>query len=179
MSGKSTAIKESLQKYGYFTTNSDNIYISTLNKEFVEYNESEDYLLFKDEKGIPLVTLTGKSINTSNLNRILLAYDYNTTKGKKEVIVCSAMYVENSIESSGYLPINKWTGFVVCGPRHNSCFKIYEALSKMDYLSSDCIDGFITNRERFLSRQEAGKFAYESGQVKIDVGDFLTSEDLY
>ena len=38
--------------------------------------------------------------------------------------------------------------------------------------------GFLTSDDKFVDRKEAGKIAFESGQIKVP-NDCLFSEDLY
>lgn len=68
---------------------------------------------------------------------------------------------------------------IMCGERHAD---IFERMFKMSiqYVKEDCIQGFWTNWNRFLTRYAAKKLALENGQLKEDTGMAeLYSEDLW
>ena len=100
----------------------------------------------------------------------------------EERILCSAIHFDDW-EHHAHQPINILTGFVVCGLRHNNCYttaSIFDA--KRNYKSFDAIQGFLTNKNRFVDRIEGMKIAIESGQVKegeTRKEKWLFSEDLW
>lgn len=98
----------------------------------------------------------------------------------KEYILCAALYF---YEEKVYVhqPKNIKSGFVVCGRRHHNCF-ITLRMIKEEYVAMYISEGFITNTDRFVSREEAYKIAFEAGQIKdkeISNTPYLVSEDLY
>ena len=97
----------------------------------------------------------------------------------KEYILCAAIHFDDNKKHENQ-PKNKSTGFVVCGRRHHNCYQTYWILNK-NKLNSD-IQGFITNTDRFVDREEAYKIAFEAGQIKdkkFSDTPILISEDLY
>lgn len=105
-----------------------------------------------------------------------------------ERIICSANYYNDNISHPNQ-PFGIETGFVLCGLRHHNCISTFQALTKdMDEKSRNLlrtymIQGFLTNKHRFVSREEAMKIAIKANQVKESklhakhIG--LFSEDLY
>ena len=82
-----------------------------------------------------------------------------------------------------YLPINIDRGIVFCGLRHGQCIYSKCAITGLkDGESGENEQGFLTSKNRFVSREEALKIALSQNQV-IDLkeirGDRLFSEDLY
>lgn len=98
----------------------------------------------------------------------------------KEYILCSAIYF-NDGNKHIHQPKNIDIGFVVCGRRHHNCFATFKAmgLTKPERVERmDEVQGFITNTDRFVDREEGGKIAFESGQT-TELKKSLFSEDLY
>jgi len=99
--------------------------------------------------------------------------------GKTEYVMCAANYYDDGNDHS-YQPYNIDKGFVVCGWRHPCCGMSYLALNKDAKRWDDCIQGFLTTKNRFLNRREALELVKETGQLKGDIiGGELTSEDLW
>ena len=98
---------------------------------------------------------------------------------EKERIICAAILFDNGGKYP-HQPVNINHGFVIAGMRHHDCLVTMAILSdsKTSYLRYKQSQGFITTKNRFVSREIAAKIAKESGQTKIDVGT-LFSEDLY
>lgn len=98
-----------------------------------------------------------------------------------EYILCAAIWVDDGVEYV-HQPRNIPTGMVFCGWRHSNCFealnKAYPKGSVDEQQLAGKHQGFLTSRGMFVSRDEAGKIAFEAGQVKRE-GLHLTSEDLY
>lgn len=68
-------------------------------------------------------------------------------------------------------------GKVYTGARHLDIIKnAYEALD--DICSSESIEGFVTEDNKFLNREDAGKHAFECGQIN-SLTSYLVSTDLY
>lgn len=106
---------------------------------------------------------------------------------KEEYILCAAIWY-NDKQYHEHQPINVSNGFIICGRRHHNCFMLFQLLNSklLESLkvnlslehNKNMIQGFLTNRDRFINRKEAGKIAFESGQIKKKT-DCLFSEDLY
>ena len=100
---------------------------------------------------------------------------------KKEYILCSAIYFDDGKEHD-HQPKNITTGYVICGRRHHNCFATAYTLDpEITYLKFEKEQGFLTNLDRFVDRNEGLKIALEAEQV-LDVtklGKQLFSEDLY
>lgn len=100
----------------------------------------------------------------------------------KEYILCAANWY-NDGKVHVHQPKNISIGFVICGRRHHNI--INTLASAFSWGSQHCEQGFITNTDRFVNRQEAYTIAFEADQIKgpnrgrsqNSIG--LTSEDLY
>jgi hypothetical protein len=93
-------------------------------------------------------------------------------------ILCAAIHFfdENVYRFS---PKNIDTGIVVTGRRHHDCFAVMRQLSGKS--ASDWTghkQGFLTNDDCFVDRNEAARIALEAGQIKKKTNT-LFSEDLY
>ena len=67
---------------------------------------------------------------------------------------------------------------MLCGWRHPGIFQQAALLKMPD--SSKAIQGFLTTKNRFLTRKEAYALVKETGQLKQPlIGGMLTSEDLW
>ena len=103
-----------------------------------------------------------------------------------EKIVCSAIWYK---ELSGQIhkPINIDSGIVVCGFRHIHCIELVKTLSGFRSVRNGensvgkTIQGFLTNKNRFVDRIEAYEIAKNMNQLNDRVHNkgFLYSEDLY
>lgn len=96
---------------------------------------------------------------------------------KEERILCAAIYYKND-KYYPHQPKGILNGFVICGRRHHNCISI---LSIMNLPKNVHIEqGFITNLDRFVDREEAFIIAEKTGQLlfKHKTGS-LFSEDLY
>ena len=81
------------------------------------------------------------------------------------------------------LPINCNKGLVFCGFRHAQCIYTKCSITGLkDCESGENEQGFLTNKNRFVSREEGLQIALKQNQV-LDLkeirGDRLFSEDLY
>lgn len=93
---------------------------------------------------------------------------------KQEYVLCAAIHVEDG-EKHVHQPKNIESGYVVTGWRHHNCFKIINLIGSKPYNHTQ---GFLTSKNRFLNRQEAGALAKQCGQLNYHT-DRLFSEDLY
>lgn len=96
-----------------------------------------------------------------------------------EKILCAAILFDDKKEYV-HQPKNIKSGLVICGRRHHNCFAIYTALRGAPKGKSDIvvIQGFLTNTDRFVDREEALKIALNAGQTTT-TNSQLFSEDLY
>jgi hypothetical protein len=98
---------------------------------------------------------------------------------KPEYILCAAIWFD---DGKSYLnqPNNITTGLVLCGWRHGCIFPQIGGLVKerqqLGIFEKE--QGFLTSKNRFVNRKEAGKIAFERGQTE-ELKETLFSEDLY
>lgn len=95
---------------------------------------------------------------------------------KPEYVICAAIWFNDGKEYV-HQPKNIKEGFVICGRRHHNCF-MAKTLSEFSEVKGNAIQGFLTSKDIFLNREEAGKLAFETGQIP-EITDCLFSEDLY
>jgi hypothetical protein len=103
----------------------------------------------------------------------------------QERIYSAAIWYKN-LPTAKWLPTNIDTGVVVVGHRHADVIRtVMNLLGKRtctygDDCTGESVQGFYTNKSRFVDRQEAMTIAREAGQVISDnTSDQLYSEDLY
>lgn len=105
--------------------------------------------------------------------------DYHMNNGEMEYIMCAANYYDDHKDHE-MQPYNIDTGFVICGWRHGSCGMSYMAANTNAVVWDNCVQGFLTNKNRFLTRKEALDLVRSNGQLKNKlIGGVLTSEDLW
>lgn len=98
--------------------------------------------------------------------------------GKIEYVMCAANYHNDGIDHM-FQPYNIDKGFIIGGWRHPCCGNSYLASSGFNNYH-DCIQGFLTTKNRFLTRSEALQLVISTGQLQKDIiGSQLTSEDLW
>jgi hypothetical protein len=106
---------------------------------------------------------------------------------KKEYILCAAIWYKEiplKKELPQVLPINCDKGLVVLGHRHGQCMWTMGCLTGLRSVTNapdgvgEYIQGFLTNTNRFVSREEAAQIAIDSKQIKQHTIT-LYSEDLY
>ena len=116
-----------------------------------------------------------------DLEKINESIENNETNDdvKKEYITCSAIWFDDG-EKHIFEPVNIETGFVVSGHRHHNCFNTMKILSNdiHTHVNFKKEQGFLTNLNRFVDREEAAKIAYKAGQINTQITR-LYSEDLY
>lgn len=101
-----------------------------------------------------------------------------------EYITCAAIWYKDVEGTHGMRPVNLEKGIVVCGRRHGDVIQTVSTLAHLRTVQfgeraiGDHEEGFLTSRNRFLDRKEAGELAFKIGQVKHTT-DCLFSEDLY
>ena len=105
-----------------------------------------------------------------------------------ERIICAAVWykeipIKKEIPYAYTNPINCPIGLVFCGHRHAQCIYTKCAVTGLrDAESGENEQGFLTSKNRFVSREEALIIALRENQV-MDIkeihGNRLFSEDLY
>ena len=94
-----------------------------------------------------------------------------------EYILCAAIYYDDGVERV-HQPLHIITGIVVCGLRHCNCFAtLVELFPKRDY-AKKAVQGFLTNKNRFVERDLASRIAFNAGQIEHQYPE-LMSEHLY
>lgn len=95
---------------------------------------------------------------------------------KVPYIMCAAIYYDDG-NKYPHQPKNIETGMIICGHRHHVCFvTIMHTFPNRD--KNNIKQGFLTSDNRFVSRIEAAKIAYDCGQTEIQLPS-LFSEDLW
>ena len=95
-----------------------------------------------------------------------------------ERILCAAIYIDDG-QQYPHQPKNVKTGFVLCGYRHCSILGQKLALD-LNIIVVNSYQGFLTNKNRFVSRSEAKAIATARHQCIKDTNSHeLFSEDLY
>jgi hypothetical protein len=106
---------------------------------------------------------------------------------KKETILCAAIWYKKiplKKEIPQVLPKNCDKGLVVLGHRHGQCMWVMSSLTGLRSVENaedgvgEYEQGFLTNTNRFVGREEAAQIAFDSGQIKQHTIT-LYSEDLY
>lgn len=105
----------------------------------------------------------------------MTCYSIKGDMEKKEFIICAAVHCKSETKYT-HQPKNIETGFVVCGRRHHNSLITAKMINGL--VLENHIQGFMTSLDRFVDRKEAGKIAFEAGQITKQT-DCLISEDLY
>lgn len=104
-----------------------------------------------------------------------------------ERIVCSAVHCDNG-KTNHQTITNIHSGIVVYGRRHHDCMKILDMIKDTDGCGVKITCGFLTNSNRFVSREEGYVIAKRENQIWHDMiveskcsfdKPILCSEDLY
>ena len=103
----------------------------------------------------------------------------------KEYILCSAIwYKDLPLIKEGLAnqnPKNVDRGIVFCGHRHPHCMYSMCAITgkrSVEPEVGEYIQGFLTNKNRFVDREEGAIIAFDANQIKKEK-QTLYSEDLY
>ena len=105
--------------------------------------------------------------------------DAHMANGKTEFVMCAANWHDDGIEYM-FQPYNIATGYIISGWRHPCAGEVYMATHPEEKSWSKCKEGFLTTKNRFLTRAESLELVKENGQLKQDlIGGVLTSEDLW
>jgi len=103
-----------------------------------------------------------------------------------EYIICAAIWFKDDMVRK-LQPINIEVGIVICGHRHaNIIYQLAEMYPDRRYIllnddGKTTIQGFLTNKNRFVNRAEAAQIALNAKQVESInlLSPYLFSEDLY
>lgn len=99
--------------------------------------------------------------------------------GKREYVMCAANYYDDG-EDHFYQPFNIDKGFIIAGWRHSCCGMSYMGANPTVKRWDNSEQGFLTNKNRFLTREQALELVKTNGQLEGDIiGGELTSEDLW
>ena len=99
--------------------------------------------------------------------------------GKTELVMCAANYYDDG-KDHFYQPYNINTGYVIGGWRHPCVGGTFMAMNPQAKMWDQCEQGFLTTKNRFLTREEALELVKSNGQItKPIIGGMLTSEDLW
>lgn len=95
-----------------------------------------------------------------------------------EYILCAAIWFDDG-KPYVHQPTNIKSGFVICGHRHHNCFTTLSLCANdkkaFNYKKKQ---GFLTNTNRFVTREEAAQIAFDAGQT-TELLTKLFSENLY
>lgn len=110
----------------------------------------------------------------------------------KEYILCAAVWYKDLpmkkpeiLEHRGFRPYNVDRGVVVSGWRHMNCIYQMVAITGLRSIESEAgeeVQGFLTNKNRFVDREEGYRIAESAGQLNDRSrggSTILYSEDLY
>jgi hypothetical protein len=106
---------------------------------------------------------------------------------KHEYILCAAIWYKDiplKKQIPGVRPKNINRGLVVLGHRHGQCIWTTACLTGLrtvtyaEDATGKHIQGFLTNKNRFVSRALGAKIAFKAGQINEKI-ETLYSEDLY
>lgn len=101
-----------------------------------------------------------------------------------EYILCAANYYNDGKEHV-FSPTNIKEGFVICGHRHHNCISTFAQMVGFPYspksqkLHNTEIQGFLTNKNKFVDREEGCRIAILAEQIEDVLQETLYSEDLY
>jgi hypothetical protein len=98
-------------------------------------------------------------------------------KCTERYILCAASHYDDG-KVYVHQPKNIKSGFVVAGRRHHNCIATATQLCENSKNLSS-IQGFLTDDDYFVNRQEAFKIAVEASQCEDAKEKTLLSEDLY
>jgi hypothetical protein len=110
--------------------------------------------------------------------------DQQANSKKLEYVICAAVWYKElelikDIPFQSTNPKNCQTGLVFSGHRHGQCIYSKCAITGLrDCESGENEQGFLTSKNRFVSREEAAQIAFDSSQIKQSKIS-LYSEDLY
>lgn len=104
-----------------------------------------------------------------------------------ETIISAAIWYKNPelknteiLEQRGFRPYNVDCGVVVSGWRHLNCMSVMTAIYGLpNHRLGESVDGFLTNKNRFVDREEGAILHVKNGGKLNYSKTLLYSEDLY
>jgi hypothetical protein len=106
----------------------------------------------------------------------------------KEYILCAAVWYKDLpmvkpeiLDNRGFRPYNVDRGVVISGWRHGNCIYQMVAITGLRSIPKEAgeeVQGFLTNKNRFVDRVEGAQIAFDAGQTD-ELKNRLFSEDLY
>lgn len=98
---------------------------------------------------------------------------------REEYILCAAIHFDDG-KQYAHQPRNIQTGIVLCGHRHSCIFQQIGGLvgERKNLGIHEKEQGFLTNLNRFVNREEGAIIALNAGQIDNELKT-LYSEDLY
>jgi hypothetical protein len=116
----------------------------------------------------------------------------NRSIKSEEYILCAAVWYKDLplkkpeiLEPRGFRPYNVDRGIVVSGWRHGNCIYQMVAITGLRSIPAEAgeeVQGFLTNKNRFVDREEGWDIAEAAGQINDrsrGSSRTLYSEDLY
>jgi hypothetical protein len=97
---------------------------------------------------------------------------------KQEYIICAAIHIQDN-KNYPHQPKNIKSGYVICGRRHHNCIQSIAILKDILECKKPNTQGFLTNQNNFLNREDAKITATKANQINNTISNKLTSEDLY
>jgi hypothetical protein len=118
--------------------------------------------------------------------RLIKVQEHLTKEKTTEYILCAAIWYkelplinEGPLRLRGFSPYNVDKGVVMSGWRHSNCmYQMVGITGLSNYQAGENIQGFLTNKNRFVDRKEGGEIAFAAGQTD-ELKTTLYSEDLY
>jgi hypothetical protein len=101
---------------------------------------------------------------------------YPEAAAKPEYIICAAIHFDDGLKHP-HQPVNISSGYVICGRRHHNVYVTFSILA-FGEPKKEFKQGFLTSKDRFVSRKEAGEIALAAKQI-TEPNNCLFSEDLY
>lgn len=102
-----------------------------------------------------------------------------------EYIICAAIWyrtlplVYEKFPGTHLRPVNCDRGIVFSAHRHLQClYQMIALTGRMQHEAGEEIQGFLTNKNRFVDREEGAKIAFTAKQIDKPLRQ-LFSEDLY
>jgi len=120
-----------------------------------------------------------------NVNHVVQEFLIKKKYMVKEKIICSAIWykdldVKKELPIETFLPKNCDKGVVFCGFRHGQCLYIMVSIYGLkQHEAGEEVQGFLTNKNRFVDREEGAIIFIENGGKLKYSTNLLYSEDLY
>lgn len=97
-----------------------------------------------------------------------------------EIILCAAIWYKEIEPRAIHRPKNTPGGVVLCGYRHGDIIsQVIPLTGKRHHELGESIQGFLTNKNRFVNREEAARIFIQNGRELQYHTNELFSEDLY